>query len=266
MQETGFLVQNSYPAAGFVGRQMEKNRKKTDISIKKKRWIAILILTALLAGSILAFWEVGKPLIQFVSDSERLRLWVDDNWFWSRLAYIGIIILQIVVAIIPGEPFEIAAGYAFGAIEGTIICMLGSAIGGTLVFLLVRKFGIKLVEVFVSVDKINSLKFLQDEKKRDILIFLLFFIPGTPKDALSYFAGLTKMDLKTWILITTIAKFPSIVTSTIGGNAIGMEKYLFAIIVFVITFLISGAGLLFYNHYTNKKQTEIASTKEDDEK
>ncbi len=245
---------------------MGKNRKKTDISIKKKRWIAILILTAFLAGSILAFWEVGKPLIQFVSDSERLRLWVDDNWFWSRLAYIGIIILQIVVAIIPGEPFEIAAGYAFGAIEGTIICMLGSAIGGTLVFLLVRKFGIKLVEVFVSVDKINSLKFLQDDKKRDILIFLLFFIPGTPKDALSYFAGLTKMDLKTWILITTIAKFPSIVTSTIGGNAIGMEKYLFAIIVFVITFLISGAGLLFYNHYTKKKQAEIASTKEEDEK
>lgn len=245
---------------------MGKNRKKTDISIKKKRWIAILILTAFLAGSILAFWEVGKPLIQFVSDSERLRLWVDDNWFWSRLAYIGIIILQIVVAIIPGEPFEIAAGYAFGAIEGTIICMLGSALGGTLVFLLVRKFGIKLVEVFVSVDKINSLKFLQDDKKRDILIFLLFFIPGTPKDALSYFAGLTKMDLKTWILITTIAKFPSIVTSTIGGNAIGMEKYLFAIIVFVITFLISGAGLLFYNHYTKKKQAEIASTKEEDEK
>lgn len=245
---------------------MGKNRKKTDISIKKKRWIAILILTALLAGSILAFWEVGKPLIQFVSDRNRLQLWVDDNWLWSRLAYIGIIILQIVVAIIPGEPFEIAAGYAFGAIEGTIICMLGSAIGGTLVFLLVRKFGIKLVEVFVSVDKINSLKFLQDDKKRDILIFLLFFIPGTPKDALSYFAGLTKMDLKTWILITTIAKFPSIVTSTIGGNAIGMEKYLFAIIVFVITFLISGAGLLFYNHYTKKKQAEIASTKEEDEK
>ena len=165
--------------------------------------------------------------------------------------------MQIVIAVIPGEPFEIAAGYAFGAVEGTIICMLGSAIGGTMVFLLVKKFGIKLVEVFISVDKINSLRFLKDDKKRDILMFLLFFIPGTPKDALSYFAGLTKMDIKTWILITTIAKFPSIVTSTVGGNAIGKSDYIFAVIVFAVTLVISGIGLAFYNHYTHKRHAEL---------
>lgn len=244
--------------------ETEKNNEKKEEGLKKKRILATLILLAFLALSVAIFWEVGKPLIQFVSDSERLRAWVDDNWLWSRLAYTGIVILQIIIAIIPGEPFEIGAGYAFGAIEGTVICILGSAIGGTLVFLLVKKFGIKLVEVFISVDKINSLRFLKDNKKRDILMFLLFFIPGTPKDALSYFAGLTNMDLKTWILITTIAKFPSIVTSTIGGNAIGMENYQFAIIVFGITFLISGAGLLFYNYYTKRKEKEAASGEENE--
>lgn len=237
----------------------QKNTGKKEKDLKKKRVLAICILLVFLAFSVAIFWEVGKPLVQFVSDSERLRAWVNNNWLWSRLAYTGIVILQIIIAIIPGEPFEIGAGYAFGAIEGTIICMLGSTIGGTLVFLLVKKFGIKLVEIFISVDKINSLKFLKDNKKRDILIFLLFFIPGTPKDVLCYFAGLTNMDLKTWIIITTIAKFPSIVTSTIGGNAIGMENYQFAIIVFVITFLISGAGMLFYNHYTKRKEKEHTS-------
>lgn len=244
----------------------EQNNEKKESGLKKKRILAILIILAFLVVSVAMFWEVGKPLIQFVSDNERLRTWVDDNWLWSRLAYIGIIILQIIIAIIPGEPFEIGAGYAFGAVEGTIICMLGSAIGGTLVFLLVKKFGIKLVEVFISVDKINSLKFLKDNKKRDILMFLLFFIPGTPKDVLCYFAGLTNMDLRTWLLITTVAKFPSIVTSTIGGNAIGMENYQFAIVVFVITFLISGAGLLFYNHYTKRKEKDIAPVKEEETK
>lgn len=240
----------------------EQNNENKESGLKKKRIFAILIILAFLGVSAAIFWEVGKPLIQFVSDSERLRSWVDDNWLWSRLAYIGIIIFQIIIAIIPGEPFEIGAGYAFGAVEGTVICILGSAIGGTLVFLLVKKFGIKLVEVFISVEKINSLKFLKDSKKRDILMFLLFFIPGTPKDVLCYFAGLTNMDLKTWLLITTIAKFPSIVTSTIGGNAIGMENYQFAIIVFVVTFLISGAGLLFYNHFTKNKEKEAASADE----
>ncbi|MCM1550306.1 MAG: TVP38/TMEM64 family protein [Clostridium sp.] len=245
-------------------RRKKQNSGKQESGLKKKRILAVFILLAFLGVSAAIFWEVGKPLLQFVSDNERLRSWVDDNWLWSRLAYTGIVILQIVVAIIPGEPFEIGAGYAFGAVEGTIICILGSAIGGTLVFLLVKKFGIKLVEVFISVDKINSLKFLKDSRKRDILMFLLFFIPGTPKDVLCYFAGLTNMELKTWLLITTIAKFPSIVTSTIGGNAIGMENYQFAIIVFVVTFLISGAGMLFYNYFIKRKEREAASAKEEE--
>ena len=234
-------------------------KEKHEWSLRTRRIISIIILLIFLGLSLLLFLGVGTPLVEFVSDSERLRAWVDSNWFWSRLTYVGLVILQVVIAIIPGEPFEIGAGYAFGAIEGTIICILGSTIGGTLVFLLVRKFGIKLVEVFVSVDKINSLKFLKDSKKRDVLLFFLFFIPGTPKDALSYFAGLTTIDLKTWLVITTIAKIPSIVTSTVGGNAIGMENYQFAIIVFVVTFLISVAGLLFYNYYTKRKQEEAAT-------
>lgn len=241
----------------------EKAKHQKIKRISQKRFLAAMIVVLFLGISVLIFLKIGKPLVQFVSDTERLRSWADHNWLWSRLVYTGIIILQIVVAIIPGEPFEIAAGYAFGAVEGTIICMLGSAIGGTLVFLLVRKFGVKLVEVFVSVDKINSLKFLKDDKKRDILIFLLFFIPGTPKDSLCYFAGLTKMKLKTWILITSIAKFPSIITSTVCGNAIGEEEYIFAVIVFGVTFMVSAAGLLFYNYYTKKRQAEVSDTKED---
>lgn len=246
---------------------VQNNRKEPSQlkEVKKKRWLAGIVLAVLLLVSVLIFWEIGKPLVLFVGDTERLRAWVDSNWFWSRLAYIGIVILQIVVAMIPGEPFEIAAGYAFGAVEGTAICMLGSAVGGTLVFLLTRRFGVKLVEVFVPLEKIHSLKFLRDDKKRDIVIFLLFFIPGTPKDALSYFAGLTKMDLKTWILITSIAKLPSIVTSTVGGNAIGKENYIFAVIVFVVTLVISAVGLWFYNYYTRKradKHAETASTED----
>ncbi len=237
-----------------------------DKTIKRKRIISITILVALILASVVVFLMVGKPLIRFVSDSDRLRAWVDENWLGSRLAYIGMVVFQIVVAIIPGEPFEIAAGYAFGALEGTIICVLGSTIGGTLVFLLVKKFGVKLVEVFIPIEKIQSLKFLKDHKKRDIIVFLLFFIPGTPKDALSYFAGLTDMDVKTWLIITTIAKIPSIVTSTVGGDAIGTKKYLFAVVVFGITVLISGAGLWFYNHYTKKKQAEMAATEIEQEK
>lgn len=77
-------------------------------------------------------------------------------------------------------------------------------------------------------------------------MFLLMLIPGTPKDLLSYFAPLTGTGPWTWLWITTVARIPSIVTSTIGGSALGVQNYVFAAIALGVTLLISGAGLLIY--------------------
>ena len=82
--------------------------EKTDKSLIRKRILSSVIIVLFLAVLVVVFIKVGKPLVAFVTDSEQLRAWVDDNWLWSRLAYIGIIMLQIFVAVIPGEPFEIA--------------------------------------------------------------------------------------------------------------------------------------------------------------
>lgn len=86
-----------------------------------------------------------------------------------------------------------------------------------------------------------------------MLCFLIFFIPGTPKDALTYFIPLTDMKLSTFLFITTIARIPSIITSTIGGHAIGVENYIFSILVFVITGIISLVGLYIYKKISQKK-------------
>ena len=86
-----------------------------------------------------------------------------------------------------------------------------------------------------------------------MLCFLIFFIPGTPKDALTYFIPLTDMKLSTFLFITTIARIPSIITSTIGGHAIGVENYIFSILVFVVTGIISLVGLYVYKKISQKK-------------
>lgn len=77
-------------------------------------------------------------------------------------------------------------------------------------------------------------------------MFLLILIPGTPKDLLGYFAPLTGMSPWTWLFITSVARIPSIITSTIGGSALGVQNYVFAAIALGATLLISGAGLLIY--------------------
>ena len=188
-------------------------------------------------------WFVGRPMVRFVQKPELFREWVDAHGIWGNLAFLGMMFLQVVVAVIPGEPLEIGAGYAFGFLEGTLLCLLGIFLGSAVVFLLVRRFGMHLVEVFFDREKIHSLKFLQQSKKRDLLIFLVMFIPGTPKDLLSYFAGLTDIKLGRWLLITTVARLPSVITSTVGGNAVGEQNYLFAVLVFAGTLVVSGLGL-----------------------
>lgn len=119
---------------------------------QKKIW-GIAAIIGLVAFMGLLCWLVGRPMLRFVSEPEMFRQWVDGHGIWGRIAFIGMMIFQIIVAVIPGEPLEIGAGYAFGAVEGTILCLIGAVLGGAIVVILVRRYGVKLVEVFFSREK-----------------------------------------------------------------------------------------------------------------
>ena len=230
---------------------MSQRRSFTE---KQKRWIAGTGIFLFLLLSVLICIFAGKPLIQFVQEPERFRAWVDEQGVMAPIAFLGMLVLQIVVAVIPGEPLEIAAGYAFGALEGTLLCLFGAFLGRGAGFLLVRKLGARAVDVFFPLDKLNELKFLQNKRRLTLWVFFLFFLPGTPKDVLCYVVGLTDLPLRSWLIISAIAPLPSIVTSTIGGDALGMGDYGFAILVFAVTIAISGLGLLAYHLICRTKE------------
>ena len=213
---------------------------------KQKKFIAAagILLFFLLSG--LVFYYAGMPLIQFVSEPERFRTWVESRGIVGCAAFMGMVVLQIIVAVIPGEPLEIAAGYAFGFWKGTLLCLIGMTIGGILVFGFVRKWGIKAVEIFFPRKKIDSFRFLRNKRRVTLFVVLAFLLPGTPKDIISYIAGLTPVKFSHWLLITSLCRLPSVVTSTIGGNALGSGQLLTAGIVFLVTLLISGCGYILY--------------------
>ena len=196
---------------------------------------------------------IGKPMVALVSDPGEFQVWVERQGILGVLAFIGMVIFQVFAAIIPGGPFQIGAGYAFGVWKGSLICDFATTLASVVIFLLVRRFGVSFIELFIDKEKLESIKFLKDNEKVEGILFLLFLIPGTPKDLLSYFAGLTDIPLGRWLLIATVARIPSVVTSTVGGNAIGEENYLFAILVFAGTLAISGLGLLIYNRLSRRK-------------
>lgn len=215
----------------------------TDKQKKLIAWAAIAIFLLLSAA---VGWFIGRPLVRFASRPEEFRLWVDGHGLLGMAAYVGMVFLQVVVAVIPGEPLEISGGYAFGALRGSVLCLLGGVLGSVAVFALVRRFGRELVEIFFPREKLEKLKFLQSSPKRDALFWLIFTVPGTPKDLLCYFAGLTDLRWGTWLLLCTAGRLPSVLTSTVGGSALGGKSYLFAALLFGGTLLLSLVGLLIY--------------------
>lgn len=216
------------------------------------------IAVFLLLGAALA-WFVGRPLIRFAREPEVFRAWVADHGLLGMAAYTGMVFLQVLVAIIPGEPLEIAGGYAFGAVWGTVLCLLGAFLGSAAVFAVVRKWGVPLVEVFFSQDKLDKLTFLKTSPKRMALLWLVFTVPGTPKDLLCYFAGLTDLRWSSWLLIASVGRLPSIITSTVGGNALGLQNYQFAAITFAATTVIAGIGLVIYRQVCRRHKRSAES-------
>ena len=221
---------------------------------KHRKLLYLAAIFIFVAFTVAVGWYIGIPMVQFAGEPEVFRAWVDRSGIWGKLLFIGMVFLQVIVALIPGEPLELAAGYAFGAVEGTILSMVGILLGSAVIFLLVRRFGTKLVEVFFPQRELKRLAFLKNPKKARTLAFILMTIPGTPKDLLSYFAGLTPLTLKQWLAIVVVARIPSLVTSTISGGAAGEENYLLAGITLAVTVILSGIGIWYYRKICKEQE------------
>ena len=227
---------------------------KFELSEKQQKIIAVIGIILFAAVSVFVILFLGKPLIKNISEPEKFKAWLDGFGAWGRLCYIGLVMLQVFFAVIPGEPFEIFAGYAFGAVEGTILNLIGTFVGGAVTFFFVRRFGMRAVRIFFSKEKIDSLRFLHTSAKREAILFFLFAVPGTPKDLLCYYAGLTDIDARRWLIFTIFGRLPSVVSSTIGGHALSSKNYLAAAVVFAVTVLLSAVGVWIYYSVCKKRQ------------
>ena len=170
---------------------------------------------------------------------------------------------QIFLFILPGEPIEILAGMCYGWFWGTIFIIISSTIIATLIFLLVRKIGKQFVYDFSDEEKIKKIeknKLFQNPKKIELVLFILFLIPGTPKDLLTYLSGLLPIKMRRFIVISTIARVPSIVTSTIAGANIAIGDWKKGIILYVLIVVIVVIALFIFNKFDKDKTTETVLT------
>jgi len=200
------------------------------------------------------------PLVKLLLTPDgrvKIKKFVESFGFFGVFIFVGFQIIQIIIAIIPGEPFEIIGGVLYGAFGGFILCLLGVLIGTIIVFYLVKWLGQPLVSLIIKRDKLSKLKILNDNKKLELLVFILFLIPGTPKDILTYFVPLTKIRPIKYFTYSTIARIPSIISSTLVGANIGKGNWRLSVIILLSTVAIGLVGIL----YNDKLLKSIKSHK-----
>lgn len=214
--------------------------------MKKYRYLILTFGIAVFAAFIIVLWE---PLTGFAADPAGLREWMRSTGILGAVIFGICNILQVIFAIIPGAPFEIAAGYIFGVLPGTLLCDATMTLASVFVFLLVRKFGMKFVELFITRKQIENIRFLNDTQKAQTILFLAFLIPATPKDVFTYLAGLTKLSLKSWIFICFVGRFPAILLTALSGSALGNSRYEIVIAVILVFALCYIVGMKFYHKW-----------------
>lgn len=224
----------------------DKKQTTTVRYSKKKAGLILSIVSTLMCFLSVVGIIILNHLSAEYENGNILRDLIAKNPVISAIIMVAICSLQVIIAFIPGEVVEVAAGYAFGAWWGAILCTFGVTVGSVLSILLARRYGRSIVEAFYPEEKLDSVPVLSESKKRNVLVAILFLIPGTPKDLLTYIIGLTEMSLPAYIVITTVCRFPSIIMSTISGNAMGEQKWITAIYFFIITGVLSGTGYLIY--------------------
>lgn len=219
-----------------------------EIDVRRKALRRRVLIGLVAAASIIALlcWEYLPGLLTWLADARAVRAFVSDHAFVSRLAMLGINIVQVLLAFLPGEPVELASGYAFGFWEGTALCLVASGLATSAIYWATRRWGWKLVGLFFDRSLFDRFSWLKSAKRLELIMLIVFLIPGTPKDFLTYFAGLTNMRFLPVVLIATFGRIPSIVTSTIAASAVGSGNWpLVACTLVASAFLLAVGGLMY---------------------
>jgi len=205
-----------------------------------------IIFASLFVGSIVYVTiRFGPELTRLVSDPHKFREYVLSFGSWSAVVFMLFQVLQVVIAVIPGEPVQIAGGYIFGTVLGTVYSTIGITVGYIIVFIGVKLFGFPLVKKLVPEKELKKFSALINSPKLETTIFLLFLIPGIPKDILVYIAGLTPIKPILFFIIITFARTPAMIGSSFIGAEIQSSEYLIAVIVSVIASILFVLGYIY---------------------
>lgn len=212
----------------------------------KLKFAGLIIFFAIMILVVVLIWPSIATIFE-PGGLERLTNDVCNAGLGGVFILLAVQLLQIIVAFIPGEVVQLAAGIIYGPWWGALIILIGCIISSALIFVLVHKLGAPFVQAMVPEKYMAKFRAFEKTGKFNIVVFILFLIPGMPKDVFTYITPLSDMKLKQFLLITNLARIPGIVVSTYAADGLVEGRVWESVIIFVALALVAGLAILFYN-------------------
>lgn len=211
--------------------------------LKALKWqiVGLLLFTILF---VVFTTKYGHYISILAKDPELFKKWIEQYGTKAFLIYILVQVIQVVVFVIPGEVVQIAGGYIYGTILGSILSITGIIIGSVICFEIARILGYSALKKIISHDELSKFDKFMNNPKGEMALFLLFLIPGMPKDALSYIAGVTPISFSRYFIITFLGRLPGIVFSSYIGANIYSKNYVMVIFVTIVAIVLFTIGVL----------------------
>ncbi len=218
-----------------------KDREKTKTIIKAAFFVLLIVVVPLIL-----FLTNREFFAQFES-IEDVEDFIAGYGHLSGLVYIVFQIFQVVISVIPGEVFQVAAGYLFGPFWGVIYAIIGCLLGEAVAFGLARVLGQGFVRLFMSEEQFIKYQERLNSNKAYTLCFILYLIPGIPKDILCYVAGASEIKFLPFLIISMVGRLPGLIGSIVMGSLVDNGNYTLAAVILGIACVAAVIGFIYRN-------------------
>ena len=210
-----------------------------------KKILSLVVFPLLIGATLVVVLVFRSEIWKVFSSAENVRNTIEGWGIAAPLAFIGLQFIQVVIFVIPGEVPQIAGGYLFGMWRGALYSTIGILLGSSFNFLLARVFGVPFVRVLFNEERLKRFDGISKSPRAQIAFFLLFVIPGIPKDVLCYVAGLSPMRYTAFAVVSMVGRLPGIIGSAGMGGAAATNKWVIAGIIMGIASILFVLGVIF---------------------
>ena len=213
----------------------KEKRLRLVVSILK-----LLLLAAIVIGIPLYIYFVHGDWLRRFEDVQEVIAFLEQYETESIPIYLGLQVLQIVISVLPGQVFQIAAGYMYPFWLALLLALSGAVTGTAITFGLAKHLGQDFLHLFFGEEKISYYIERLNSRRAYTIVFLLYLIPGIPKDVVSYAAGASEMHFKPFLILSAVGRLPGMCGSLLMGYLLEGENYTgLGIVVFtaVLAFL-----------------------------